>query len=59
VFARIDRLSGVITFETRKDVNSLLNEWSQTVHSLLDLIVKTTHLITKEEMVHSITKQIE
>ncbi|KAJ3369449.1 26S proteasome non-ATPase regulatory subunit 12 [Kappamyces sp. JEL0680] len=51
IYARLDRLSGIVTFDARKDANAVLNEWSGTVHSLLDLIVKTTHLITKEEMV--------
>ena len=54
VFARLDRISGIVTFEAKKDANVVLNEWSGTVHSLLDLIVKTTHLIAKEEMIHSI-----
>jgi 26S proteasome regulatory subunit N5 len=51
IFARLDRLSGIVTFEAKKDANTVLNEWSNTVHSLLDLIVKTNHLITKEEMI--------
>ena len=42
----------------KKDANSVLNEWSNTVHSLLNLIVKTNHLIMKEEMIHSITKNL-
>jgi 26S proteasome regulatory subunit N5 len=57
VYARLDRLSGIVNFEAKKDANVVLNEWSSTVHSLLDLIVKTNHLITKEEMVHSITQK--
>ncbi|KAI8895403.1 hypothetical protein BC833DRAFT_623051 [Globomyces pollinis-pini] len=59
IYARIDRLAGIVNFEAKKDANSVLNEWSNTIHSLLDLIVKTNHLIAKEEMVHSITKNIE
>jgi 26S proteasome regulatory subunit N5 len=57
VYARLDRLSGIVNFEAKKDANFVLNEWSSTVHSLLDLIVKTNHLITKEEMVHTITQK--
>ncbi|KAJ3257737.1 26S proteasome non-ATPase regulatory subunit 12 [Boothiomyces macroporosus] len=58
IYARVDRISGIVTFEKKKDANTVLNEWSSTIHSLLDLIVKTNHLIMKEEMVHTITKQI-
>ncbi|KAJ3081454.1 26S proteasome non-ATPase regulatory subunit 12 [Quaeritorhiza haematococci] len=58
IYARIDRPSGVVSFVPRKDPNTILNDWAHNINSLLDLIVKTTHLITKEEMVHSITKAL-
>ncbi|KAJ3295369.1 26S proteasome non-ATPase regulatory subunit 12 [Borealophlyctis nickersoniae] len=58
IYAKIDRPAGVVTFVPRKDPNTVLNEWSTSINSLLELIAKTTHLITKEEMVHSITKVI-
>ncbi|KAJ3270195.1 26S proteasome non-ATPase regulatory subunit 12 [Terramyces sp. JEL0728] len=58
IYARVDRISGIVSFEKKKDANTVLNEWSSTIHTLLDLIVKTNHLIMKEEMVHTITKQI-
>ncbi|KAI8816241.1 uncharacterized protein EV422DRAFT_299764 [Fimicolochytrium jonesii] len=51
IWARVDRPRGIVTFMKRKDPASVLNEWSGSVASLLELIVKTTHLITKEEMV--------
>jgi 26S proteasome regulatory subunit N5 len=54
IFARMDRPAGVITFTKPQDPTVMLNEWSNSIHSLLDLIVKTNHLITKEEMVHSL-----
>ncbi|KAJ3145529.1 26S proteasome non-ATPase regulatory subunit 12 [Geranomyces variabilis] len=53
IWARIDRPAGVVEFHKKRDANSTLNEWSTNITSLLDLIVKTTHLITKEEMVAS------
>ncbi|TPX34343.1 hypothetical protein SmJEL517_g02966 [Synchytrium microbalum] len=59
IYAKIDRPAGIVSFVPRKDPNAVLNEWSTNINSLLELIVKTQHLITKEEMVHSITKQIE
>ncbi|KAI8911773.1 hypothetical protein EDD86DRAFT_188772 [Gorgonomyces haynaldii] len=58
IYARIDRISGIVSFVSKEDPNTILNKWSQNVSSLLDLIVKTSHLIQKEEMVHSITKVI-
>ncbi len=54
IFARMDRPAGIITFTKPQEPTVMLNEWSNSIHSLLDLIVKTNHLITKEEMVHSL-----
>lgn len=54
IFARMDRPAGIITFTKPQNPTVILNEWSNSIHSLLDLIVKTNHLITKEEMVHSL-----
>ena len=54
VTAKIDRLAGVINFRRPKDPNDILNEWSQNINSLMSLVNKTTHLITKEEMVHKV-----
>ncbi|KAG2194463.1 hypothetical protein INT47_003831 [Mucor saturninus] len=56
IYARIDRSAGVINFQTKKDANEILNNWSSDINSLLNLIEKTCHLISKEEMVHSIAK---
>ena len=54
IYARIDRPNGIVSFMKPKEPCTVLNDWSRQLHSLLDLIVKTNHLITKEEMVHSI-----
>ncbi|KAG0255912.1 26S proteasome non-ATPase regulatory subunit 12 [Actinomortierella ambigua] len=56
IFAKIDRPAGVVSFAKSKRPNEVLNEWSQDINSLLGLIEKTCHLITKEEIIHSITK---
>ncbi|KXS18653.1 PCI-domain-containing protein [Gonapodya prolifera JEL478] len=53
IHARIDRPAGIITFVSRKDPNSILTSWSHSVNEVLELIAKTTHLIAKEEIVHS------
>lgn len=55
VEAKIDRLDGIVSFSQAKDPNDMLNEWSFNINSLMDLVNKTTHLITKEEMVHKLS----
>jgi 26S proteasome regulatory subunit N5 len=54
VQAKIDRLDGVVHFRKGLDPNDILNEWSHNVNSLMQLVNKTTLLITKEEMVHKL-----
>jgi len=56
IYAKIDRPAGIINFVPSQTPEALLNSWSRNVNSLLNLMEKTTHLITKEEMVHSIKK---
>lgn len=56
IYARIDRSSSIVNFQTKKDANQILNNWSNDINSLLNLIEKTCHLISKEEMVHSIAR---
>ncbi|KAF8983431.1 26S proteasome non-ATPase regulatory subunit 12 [Entomortierella lignicola] len=58
IYARIDRPAGVVSFAKSKHPNEVLNEWSQDINGLLGLIEKTCHLITKEEIINSITKVI-
>jgi len=54
IFAKIDRPKGVVVFVKTQDPNEALNQWSESVGSLLDLLEKTTHLIHREIMVHNI-----
>jgi 26S proteasome regulatory subunit N5 len=56
IYGKVDRLDGIVTFTPRQEPTEVLNQWSGRVNSLLELIARTTHLITKEEMVHKITK---
>ncbi|KAI8983468.1 PCI domain-containing protein [Pilobolus umbonatus] len=56
IYARIDRSSNIVNFQTKMDANQILNNWSSDINSLLNLVEKTCHLISKEEMVHSIAK---
>jgi len=58
IYAKIDRPAGIVSFQAPRDPNQMLNDWSSNVNALLALIEKTCHLISKEEMVHSIAKTI-
>ncbi|KAF3822467.1 hypothetical protein GH733_007841, partial [Mirounga leonina] len=37
IFAKVDRLAGIIDFQRPKDPNNLLNDWSQKLNSLMSL----------------------
>jgi len=53
VTAKSDRLEGIIDFrDQNQDPLEALNQWSTNTNKLMDLVMKTTHLINKEEMVH-------
>jgi 26S proteasome regulatory subunit N5 len=54
IYARIDRPAQVVTFEKKRDADEVLNEWSGNMKSLLGLLERIDHLITKEEMMASI-----
>jgi len=53
IYAKIDRPKKIISFLRPKDPSERLNDWSQNISNLLDLVEKTTHLIHRETMVHS------
>ena len=50
VYAKIDRPARVVTFAKTRDADEVLNEWSGSMRSLLGLLERIDHLITKEEM---------
>ncbi len=54
ITGKIDRLTGIVTFESEKNPNDILNDWSHNIGKLMLSINKTTHLINKEEMVHAV-----
>lgn len=54
IYAKMDRLAGIIRFAKPKDPNALLNDWSRNLSSLMKLVNNTCHLINKEEMVHKL-----
>lgn len=50
VYARIDRPAQIVSFAKPRDADDILNEWSGNMKSLLGLLERIDHLITKEEM---------
>eukprot|EP01102_Stenamoeba_stenopodia_P002677 TRINITY_DN12536_c0_g1_i1.p1 TRINITY_DN12536_c0_g1~~TRINITY_DN12536_c0_g1_i1.p1 ORF type:complete len:445 (+),score=132.92 TRINITY_DN12536_c0_g1_i1:192-1526(+) len=57
IYARINRPKGVITFTKPKDPNELLNDYSDNISNLLNLMESTCHLINREILVHSVQKK--
>lgn len=54
IFAKIDRLAGMVNFTKQRDPSDVLDEWSVSMNKLMGLVNKTTHLIAKEEMMHAL-----
>lgn len=50
IYARIDRPAQIVSFEKKRGADEVLNEWSGNMKSLLGLLERIDHLITKEEM---------
>lgn len=50
IYARIDRPARIVSFAKPRDADDVLNEWSGNMQSLLGLLERIDHLITKEEM---------
>ena len=50
VYAKIDRPARVVSFAKARGPDEVLNEWSGSMKSLLGLLERIDHLITKEEM---------
>lgn len=50
IHAKIDRPARIVTFQKARDADEVLNEWSGNMKTLLGLLERIDHLITKEEM---------
>lgn len=50
IWAKVDRLDGIVNFSVHKHPNETLNDWSRNLNTLMTLVGKTNHLINKEEM---------
>lgn len=59
IWAKIDRLSGVVLFKAPEQPFETLNNWSQNLNQLLGCIISTNHLINKEEMIDGLTVQLQ
>eukprot|EP01129_Flabellula_baltica_P000987 TRINITY_DN10910_c0_g1_i1.p1 TRINITY_DN10910_c0_g1~~TRINITY_DN10910_c0_g1_i1.p1 ORF type:complete len:439 (+),score=116.73 TRINITY_DN10910_c0_g1_i1:31-1347(+) len=56
IYAKIDRIDGVVSFRSAKGSSEILNEWSNDIKSLLGVVEKTTHYIQRENMIHHINQ---
>ena len=52
IWAKVDRLEGIVNFSAQKHPNETLNDWSRSLNTLMTLVGKTNHLINKEEMLY-------
>ncbi len=50
IYAKIDRPARIVSFAKPRDADDILNDWSSDMKSLLGLLERIDHLITKEEM---------
>lgn len=50
IWAKVDRLEGIVNFSAQKHPNETLNDWARNLNTLMTLVGKTNHLINKEEM---------
>lgn len=58
VYAKIDRPARIVSFAKPRDADDVLNEWSGNMKSLLGLLERIDHLITKEEMMARIQPKV-
>merc|ERR1712151_1251884 len=59
VFAKIDRPAGTIKFGKKLTYTDRLNDWSDSITKMLDLVENTCHLIQKEQMVHAARSKLK
>lgn len=59
IYAKIDRPARLVSFKRPSDADDVLNEWSGNMKSLLGLLERIDHLITKEEMMARIQPKVQ
>ncbi|RHW68578.1 proteasome regulatory non-ATP-ase subunit 5 [Trypanosoma brucei equiperdum] len=55
LYAKIDRVDGLVVFEANKNANDVVTAWDEAVGRSVALLDKVSHLIVKERMLHNIT----
>lgn len=53
LYAKIDRVDGVVVFEAPKKTVEVISAWNEAVERSVALLDKASHLITKERMLHN------
>eukprot|EP01126_Amoeba_proteus_P026030 TRINITY_DN2583_c0_g1_i1.p1 TRINITY_DN2583_c0_g1~~TRINITY_DN2583_c0_g1_i1.p1 ORF type:complete len:410 (+),score=95.84 TRINITY_DN2583_c0_g1_i1:222-1451(+) len=53
IHAKINRLSGIVTFKKVQTPSQILNKWNSDVESLLKIVENTCHLIQRENMIYN------
>jgi 26S proteasome regulatory subunit N5 len=59
IWAKVDRLEGVVNFTPTKHPNEVLNDWSSNINKLMASVCKVNHLINKEQMIHQCMHETE
>ena len=54
IYARINRLNGIVVFRKALTPSDVMNQWSSDLQSLFNIVENTCHLIQRENMVHKI-----
>lgn len=54
LYVKIDRPSGVVSFQQPRSAEEVLSDWSSDLGKLLGILEATTHLIHRETMVHKL-----
>merc|ERR1711972_864252 len=59
VFAKIDRPAGHVKFGKKQTYTDRLNDWSDSITKMLDLVENSCHLIQKEQMIHAARSKLK
>ncbi|KPI89585.1 proteasome regulatory non-ATP-ase subunit 5 putative 19S proteasome regulatory subunit [Leptomonas seymouri] len=57
LYAKMDRVDGLVVFEARKNTTEVVALWNESVEKSVALLDKASHLITKERMLCNLASQ--
>ena len=57
LYAKMDRVDGLVVFEARKNTTEVVALWNESVEKSVALLDKASHLITKERMLYNLASQ--